>query len=93
LKTATKKDKIEFVTYRQWDSYKTRCENAEMKRNGTSRMLGGPLFNEWIIEHRPYEKRMLVKQGWREAMKHAAVATNIPLGFVVDNGIMRRKSS
>ncbi len=76
-----------FVSYRQWDSYKRRCENAELKRCGKCRLIGD-FFGKWIVEIREDHKLILTRPGWKEAMKHAANVANIPLGYIMRGNVM-----
>lgn len=78
-------DATEFVTNRQWDAYTSRIFNANVKRTGRSLSPAGISRRAyaWIVEHR--DGGMLVKAGWREAMKRdsegaAADPTTTPAG-------------
>ena len=61
----------EVITYRRWDSYAKRIERKKLKERGKSLTFTGieRRANDYIVEVRPDEKTMVVKKGWREAMK------------------------
>ena len=61
----------EFVTNRQWDSYATRIMNKNLKLNGHSLTQSGICrrANDFILDIRSDQGGMLVKTGWREAMR------------------------
>lgn len=61
----------EFVTNRQWDSYATRIMNKNLKLNGHSLTRSGICrrANDFILDIRSDQGGMIVKIGWREAMR------------------------
>lgn len=60
----------EYINSKQWQSYAKRVERANMKANGQSLTFGGiaSRANQFIVELRG-EGTMVVRKGWREAMK------------------------
>jgi len=74
-----------FVSDRQWDSYARRCERNELKEHGTARaaVTISNVCGRYIIEERPDHKLVLVREGWREAMRHAANPDAVPFGYEV----------
>lgn len=64
-------NQIEFVTDRQWDSCARRIVNKNIKEKGQSLSATGIArrANSFIVDIRSDQKGMLVKVGWREAMK------------------------
>lgn len=71
----------EEISYKQWDSCAKRAQNAELKKSGRatsfasiSNLVGAQKFILEIISDR---KRMIVRKGWREAMKQAAISEKI----------------
>ena len=67
-------NEIEFVTYKQFDSCAYRLEKHNLKRYNQSLTAGSIARhgNPYIIEIQPDRKGMLIRLGWREAMKRAA---------------------
>ena len=63
--------KTEFVTNRQWDSCATRIMNKNMKERGHSLTQSGIArrANDHIVDIQSDNGGMIVKPGWREAMK------------------------
>lgn len=61
----------EFVTNRQWNSYACRIQNANLKKYGTSLSATGIARRAsiFIIDIQNDRDGMIVKTGWREAMK------------------------
>lgn len=64
----------EFVTDAQWDSYAHRVMSANLKRDGHSLSPSGIArrANTFIVDIQSDRKGMIVKKGWREAMKQAS---------------------
>ena len=69
----------EIVSGRQWDQMVGRAFKSAVRRNGIahSRATITNLCHSYIVEVRPDEKTMIVKKGWREALKTAAVAESV----------------
>ena len=68
---------IEIITYQQWDAAVSRAVNAQMKVNHRA-MTHSSVCNRthrYIVEIRDGERTMIVKAGWRQAIKLAAIAT------------------
>ena len=61
----------EFVTHLQWQSYAKRIERANLKASGTSLTFTGIAHRAsgYIVEIWDDEGGMIVRKGWREAMK------------------------
>lgn len=61
----------EFVTDRQWDSYATRIEQSNLKQLGRSVTRSGIArrAQSFIVEIQPDRRGMIVKKGWRKAMR------------------------
>lgn len=61
------------ITSKQFQSYAKRCERVAMKENGESLTVGGiaSRANEHIIEVRDNGKTLIVRDGWKEAMRAA----------------------
>lgn len=61
----------EGVTNRQWDAYARRIENANMKAEGHSLTASSIArrANSFVVDIRSDTNTMIVKKGWREAMK------------------------
>lgn len=61
----------EFVTDRQWDGYATRIERQNMKNHHHSLTRTGiaSRARSFIVEIRSYQNGMIVRLGWRDAMK------------------------
>jgi hypothetical protein len=62
----------EMVTERQWDDAIHRAVRANLKERGTSpseATISNRMGPAWIVEVRSGEKTMLVKEGWRQAIK------------------------
>ena len=62
---------IEFVSNRTFDNYAKRIERKNMEQNGQSLTYSGIArrANPFIVDIQTDRKGMLVKVGWREAMK------------------------
>ena len=84
------KNKTEFITAKQWDSYSTRCQNQALKFFGKSRCSVGSFCSQYIAESRPYDKTpsLVVYRGWRQAMRFASNPSRPPLGWKIDGGMM-----
>lgn len=67
----------EFVTDHQWDGLARRLEKKNLKEHGESLTMGSIArhANRFIVDVRPDQKGMIVKIGWRQAMKAAAAVT------------------
>ena len=67
-------NQTEFVTDRQWDGYARRLMKANLKAKHVSLtqigISGGA--SSYIVEIRSDQKGMIVRTGWREAMKEKA---------------------
>lgn len=61
----------EFVTHRQWNGYASRIQNANLKKHGTSLTATGIArrASTFILDIQNDRNGMVVKKGWREAMK------------------------
>ena len=61
----------EFVTHRQWDGCARRIERKNLELHGSSLTSSGIArkANDFIIEIQDDQKGMMVKKGWRDAMK------------------------
>lgn len=61
----------EYVTYQQWDRQASAVMRANFKRCGSSLSSSGieHRAHSFIIEIREDQKEMIVKKGWRDAMK------------------------
>ena len=61
----------EFVTNRQWDSCVSRIVNKNFKDRGHSltRSAISRRANSFIVDIRDDQKGMIVKVGWKDAMK------------------------
>ena len=66
------KKQSEIVTGKQWDSYAQRVYREQMKRDGHSVTAStiARRAGHLIIEIYHGEDKMLVRPGWREAMRH-----------------------
>ena len=69
----------EIISDRQWDHMVGRAFKSAVRRDGIahSRATITNLCHNCIVEVRPDEKTMIVRKGWREALKAAAVAESI----------------
>jgi len=69
----------EIISDRQWDQMVGRAFKSAVRRDGIahSRATITNLCHSYIVEVRPVEKTMIVKKGWREALKAAAVAESV----------------
>jgi len=61
----------ETVTFAQWDNYAKRIERKNLRECGRSLTFSGIAnrANRFVIDIQPDHKVMIVKKGWREAMK------------------------
>ena len=62
----------EMITFQQWDGAIHRAVRANLKERGTSpspATISNQLGHTWTVEIRSGEKTMLVKVGWRQAIK------------------------
>lgn len=61
----------EFVTYQQWDARAAYIFRSNIKKYGESLSRTGIAWRAsgYIVEIRPDQRMMIVKTGWREAMK------------------------
>jgi TFIIF-interacting CTD phosphatase-like protein len=61
----------EYVTYKQFDSMAKRIEKKNLKQYGRSLSFSGIARRaySYIVELQDDHKCMIVKEGWREAMK------------------------
>ena len=62
----------EMITFQQWDGAIHRAVRANLKERSTSpspATISNQLGHTWIIEERSDERTMLVKKGWRQAVK------------------------
>jgi hypothetical protein len=64
----------EFVTDRQWDGLAKRLQNRNLKAHGKSLSATSisNAANKYIIEIQSDRSGMVVKVGWRDAMRQAA---------------------
>lgn len=71
----------EAITYRQWDNYAKWLEKQNLKTKGRSLSFSSIAMgaNNFIIEIQSDLKMIIVRRGWREAMKAKA---NKPLDKV-----------
>jgi len=67
----------ETITYGQWDLAVVRAFKAEMRRAGRAISRGSITLvcRSYIVETRPDTETLLVKEGWRLAIKEAANAS------------------
>lgn len=72
----------ETISFRQWDNYAKRIETANIKSCGTSLtyLSISSRAQKYIVEERPDNQTMVVRKGWREAMKQARGQTKNPIG-------------
>ncbi len=65
----------EFVTDRQWDGLARRLQNRNLKTHGKSLTATSiaSKANSFIVELQPWRGGMIVKVGWREIMRKAAI--------------------
>lgn len=63
----------EMITGRQWDSYARRIERRNLKTDGVSLSAGSIKMRVrgYIVDIRLGEQTMLVRKGWRAAMREA----------------------
>lgn len=66
----------EYISRQQFDSYSRRIERAYLKKNHHSLTASGiaRYTIQYIVEIRDSGKTLLMKAGWREAMKAGAEA-------------------
>lgn len=79
----------EVVSFRRWDAYKRRCENAELRRAGRCRSVGD-FCSPFVVEVRSDLRDMVVRPGWKEAMKVAANPERWPVGWELESACWRR---
>lgn len=72
----------ETISFRQWDNYAKRIETANLKACGASLTYLSISIRarKYIVEERSDNKTMIVRKGWREAMKQARGQTKNPIG-------------
>jgi len=75
----------ELITYRQWDQMIGRAFKAQVRAHGIahSRATISNKCNSFVVEIRDDDKTMIVKKGWREALKAAAVAESVSLAVTL----------
>jgi len=63
----------EWVSCKQWENYAKRIERKNLREKGTSLTFSSieRRAYPYVVEVRPDQKVMLVKVGWREAMRNA----------------------
>ncbi|MHC4621721.1 MAG: hypothetical protein ACYTEQ_28605 [Planctomycetota bacterium] len=61
----------ELVTYKQWDDQAKRIERHNLRRSGESLTFTAieRRASKYILEIRDDQKTMVVKKGWRAAMR------------------------
>jgi hypothetical protein len=71
----------EIITYRQYESYISRCVNATLKKYGRASSNATVSNNcKCIIEVRMDSKTLLVKDNWRDEIRHFSIVDNLKGG-------------